>query len=181
MNKKIFCKISFVLTIVLIILGGGLWFQQYKKQSQPPISIIIASDMHYLSPDYRGEYFKEPNAMFDGKLIHYSNEYMDAFLEEVTKKQPQALILSGDIIDGSSAAEADPKSFEQFIGKTHNGVLIGDVNNDGLIDAADVQALRKYNANIDTDINTAAADTNLDGIIDDKDFNLLKLYVAGLN
>lgn len=74
--------------------------------------MIIASDIHYLSPAYRGEHFKEPSAIFDGKLTHYSPEYFDAFLAEVTEKQPQVLILSGDItLNGSM------KSHEEVVKK----------------------------------------------------------------
>lgn len=102
MRKKLYLSIIIILGVVILFLGGTYLFHQYKKQNQPPISIIIASDIHYLSPEYRGEYFKEPAAMFDGKVIHYSPEYFDAFLAEVSQKQPEVLILSGDItLNGS--------------------------------------------------------------------------------
>lgn len=102
MKKKIYPSIILLLGVFILSFGGISLFHQYKKHSQPPISITIASDIHYLSPEYRGTYFKEPSAMFDGKLIHYSAEYFDAFLAEVTQKQPNILILSGDItLNGS--------------------------------------------------------------------------------
>lgn len=102
MRKKIYLSLISLIGIIILFLSGTHLIHQYKKQSQPPVSIIIASDIHYLSPEYRGEYFKEPAAMFDGKVIHYSPEYFDAFLAEVTQKQPKLLILSGDItLNGS--------------------------------------------------------------------------------
>jgi len=102
MNKKFFLKFFLLFIAILSIIGGRVIYKIYQKNTQPPVSIIIASDMHYLSPIYRGDYFKEPNAMFDGKLIHYSSEYFDAFLAEVIEKHPQTLILSGDItLNGS--------------------------------------------------------------------------------
>lgn len=112
MKKKIFLYIVLVFGAILITLGGKYFIRYMEKQNQAPVSIIIASDMHYLSPSYRGEYFKEPKAMFDGKLTHYSNEYFDAFLAEVIDKQPQVLILSGDLTLNGSL-----KSHEEMVEK----------------------------------------------------------------
>ena len=97
MKKKFLFYCTLGLLSILAITGGSLIYRNILKQTQPPVSIIIASDIHYLSPDYRGEYFKAPSAMFDGKLVHYSSVYFDAFLSEVIEKQPEVLILSGDI------------------------------------------------------------------------------------
>lgn len=111
MKKKTLCYIILGFIATLIALGG----HYFTQRTQEPISMIIASDTHYLSPDYRGEYFKEPSAIFDGKVIHYSPEYFDAFLAEVLEKQPQVLILSGDItLNGSK------KSHEEVIEKLEN-------------------------------------------------------------
>lgn len=112
MKKKIYLSIFLLLGAIILSIGGITLFRQYEKHSQPPISITIASDIHYLSPEYRGTYFKEPSAMFDGKLIHYSPEYFDAFLAEVTQKQPNFLILSGDITLNGSV-----KSHEEVVEK----------------------------------------------------------------
>ncbi len=112
MKRKFFLSILIFLGIIILFLSGTYLLQQYRKQTQPPISIIIASDIHYLSPEYRGEYFREPSAIFDGKLTHYSPEYFDAFLAEVTQKQPEVLILSGDITLNGSI-----KSHEEVIEK----------------------------------------------------------------
>ena len=102
MRKKLYLSITIFIGITILYLCGTYLFHQYKKQTQSPVSIIIASDIHYLSPEYRGEYFKEPAPIFDGKVIHYSPEFFEAFLEEVSQKQPEVLILSGDItLNGS--------------------------------------------------------------------------------
>jgi len=102
MKKKILFYCILGVLSVLVTIGGRLLYQNILKRTQDPISIIIASDIHYLSPEYRGDYFKDPSAMFDGKLTHYSSEYFDAFLSEVIRKQPNLLILSGDItLNGS--------------------------------------------------------------------------------
>ena len=112
MKKKIlFIGISLV-CIIFISLGGLHLSRMMQKHSQEPISMIIASDVHYLSPDYRGTYFKEPSAIFDGKVIHYSSEYFDAFLSEVIEKHPKVLIISGDITLNGSV-----KSHEEVVAK----------------------------------------------------------------
>lgn len=111
-KKILFMSLLVILSIIILYLIGAHLLHQYKKQSQPPISVIIASDMHYLSPSYRGEYFKEPSEIFDGKLIHYSSEYFEAFLSEVTQKNPEILILSGDITLNGSI-----KSHEEVVDK----------------------------------------------------------------
>lgn len=112
MKKKILLIGLLTLLIALVSFGGHYLYRNIQKQSQSPVSMIIASDTHYLSPEYRGEYFKEPSAIFDGKLTHYSPEYFEAFLAEVMEKQPQVLILSGDItLNGSM------KSHEEVIEK----------------------------------------------------------------
>ena len=112
MKKKIYLSLFLLLGATILSICGITFFRQYRKHSQSPVSITIASDIHYLSPEYRGTYFKEPSAMFDGKLIHYSTEYFDAFLAEITQKQPNILILSGDITLNGSL-----KSHEEVIEK----------------------------------------------------------------
>ncbi len=112
MKKRISLFILLTLIGAGILFGGSLLYRNHQKYSQESVSMIIASDIHYLSPEYRGTYFKEPQAMFDGKLTHYSPEYFDAFLSEVIHKHPQVLILSGDITLNGSV-----KSHEEVIAK----------------------------------------------------------------
>ncbi len=112
MKKKIITIGLLTLFVAVTMLAGIHLYRTIQKQSQTPISMIIASDIHYLSPDYRGDYFKEPSAIFDGKLTHYSPEYFDAFLAEVIEKHPQVLILSGDITLNGSV-----KSHEEVVAK----------------------------------------------------------------
>lgn len=129
-KKTLFISVGFVLGIILL-LGGSKLYKTFMKQTQSPISIIVASDMHYLSPDYRGEYFKEPNAMFDGKVIHYSSEYFDAFLAEVIEKHPQALILSGDItLNGSQKSHQEVTSKLKKVQEAGIDVLVIPGNHD---------------------------------------------------
>ena len=117
MIKKIFSKKHFIVPLcVLILLAltlcGLKTYHHIQKTSQEPITMMIATDLHLLAKDYTGDYFKEPSANFDGKLTHYSNEYLDAFLAEVLEQKPNLLILSGDL-----TLNGDIKSHEELISR----------------------------------------------------------------
>ena len=56
----------------------------------------------------------------------------------------------------------------------------GDVNDDGLINALDVNLLRRHIVGgYDVTINLFAADVSDDGAVDAKDVNVLRRYIAG--
>ena len=58
--------------------------------------------------------------------------------------------------------------------------LLGDVNDDGVVDTKDVVRLRKYFADPEsTTINFANADVNCDGEVDTKDMVRMRKYFAG--
>lgn len=138
MKKKIFSILFIVLLLVLTGFGGLMLYRTIKKQSQPPVSMIIASDIHYLSPEYRGEYFKEPASYFDGKLTHYSPEYFDAFLSEVMEKKPEVLLLSGDItLNGSRKSHEEVTAKLKEIQNLGTQVLVIPGNHDVLSAAGD--------------------------------------------
>ncbi len=104
MFKKIFA----VFTAVCIFI---LCFSECAKpEKENPVSIIFATDMHYLSPELTdgGEFFKNAVAQGDGKVIEYSNEINDAFFAEVTEKKPDLLILGGDLtLNGAVQSHKD--------------------------------------------------------------------------
>ena len=153
MKTKFLWISIFVCMSVLTIFGGKYILRTLQKQSQSPISIIIASDIHYLSPEYRGEYFKNPSAMFDGKLIHYSSEYFDTFLSEVIEKHPQILILSGDItLNGSIKSHEEVTSKLKAVQDAGIDVLVIPGNHDLHTTAGDYSA--------DEPIVTASADAD---------------------
>ncbi len=58
--------------------------------------------------------------------------------------------------------------------------LLADVNNDMLIDSADVVKLARYLVYMETEINTYGADVNKDGEIDGRDLIKLSRYMVGL-
>ena len=72
--------------------------KEEEKPYQPPV-IVIASDVHYFSPeltDY-GEAFGKLEKLDDGKVVRYIPQIMDAFTDQMEKKKPAAVILSGDL------------------------------------------------------------------------------------
>lgn len=58
--------------------------------------------------------------------------------------------------------------------------LIADVNNDLLIDSADVVMLARYLVGLETEINTYGADVNEDGVINGRDLVKLARYMVGM-
>lgn len=54
---------------------------------------------------------------------------------------------------------------------------IGDINNDGKVNAIDFAYLRRYLLGFDKEIDTVAADLNLDGKVNSIDFSILRSYI----
>ncbi len=81
-----------------------------KTDPQPPVTICVANDLHYLSPTLLGEsrVFHTPSSYFDGKTVPYSPAITDALLAEVIDRQPRALILAGDLtLNGARASHRE--------------------------------------------------------------------------
>lgn len=81
---------------------NGSGQKEGEEPEEPPYEppyFIIASDFHYQSPlmtDF-GEAFQNFVRNDDGKVVEYVDSITDAFLAETAGKQPDALILSGDL------------------------------------------------------------------------------------
>lgn len=104
MLKKILAVFTAVCIMILCFMGCS------KPEKDDPISIIFATDMHYLSPELTdgGEFFKNAVAQGDGKVVEYSSEINDAFFAEVIQKQPDLLILGGDLtLNGALQSHKD--------------------------------------------------------------------------
>lgn len=100
-TKSLVTRIVIVMVIGILFTGCGSYKEKKEEKvtSEEPLSIIVGTDLHYLSSsmtDY-GEFFMKAMAAGDGKFTAYCEEITDAFLEEVKKAKPNALILSGDI------------------------------------------------------------------------------------
>ncbi len=96
----------------LIVLYFSLFFliscgkDNIELQTDPlitdnrDIKIMIASDLHYLSKELyslENETFVNLINSADGKMTIYSEEIIDAFIENVKMQKPDVLILSGDL------------------------------------------------------------------------------------
>lgn len=75
-----------------------LELEEDKEKELNP-EIIIASDIHYLAKELTdfGAGFEDKVNHGDGKVTTYVWEITDAFLDEVIKRRPQVLIISGDL------------------------------------------------------------------------------------
>lgn len=98
-----------------------------------PVSIIFATDTHYLSPELTdgGQYFKDSIAKGDGKVIEYSEEINEAFFSEVIEKQSDLLVLGGDLtLNGALQSHMDFLEKLQKVQDAGIGVLVIPGNHD---------------------------------------------------
>ena len=67
--------------------------------SEETLNIMVATDLHYLSKSINdsGEAFNNVMSKGDGKVMTYIEEIVDAFVLEVIKRRPDALLLLGDL------------------------------------------------------------------------------------
>lgn len=67
--------------------------------AEEEVVIVHATDMHYLSPTLTdgGDHFMAAIASADGKVTHYTPEIMQAFVDEMLRMKPDAVVLSGDL------------------------------------------------------------------------------------
>ncbi len=62
-------------------------------------TLVIATDLHYLAPELRdrGEAFELLMQFSDGRRTEYSDEIFQAFLNEMLRLRPDALLVTGDL------------------------------------------------------------------------------------
>lgn len=108
MFKKVLAVFTAVCIMAMCFAGCS------KPEKNNPVSIIFATDIHYLSPELTdgGEFFENAIAQGDGKVIQYSPQVTDAFFSEVIEQKPNVLVLAGDLTLNGAA-----KSHEDFIEK----------------------------------------------------------------
>lgn len=102
-------------TAILILLSGCAGITDREPPlldgSSRPLTLVIASDPHYLSPqmtDY-GEGFMNLIERSDSKVTHYTPEIVQAFVAQVLRDPPDAVILSGDL-----TLNGDEESLREF-------------------------------------------------------------------
>ena len=91
-----------VAALLLVLVVAGVLRYQNR-----PTKILVATDIHYLSPSLNdhGACFEKTILNGDGKALAYIDELTDAFVEQVIREKPAALILSGDLtLNGKSRA-----------------------------------------------------------------------------
>lgn len=101
------------------------------KESE--IKLMWATDIHYLSPSllHKDSSLHDALESGDGKMSHYSKEITEAFVSEVIKKQPDFVILSGDLtFNGEKASHKDMVHLLEPIKEAGIPVLILPGNHD---------------------------------------------------
>lgn len=85
-------RIGVLLIAVVFLLCGC-------AKEEKPLTLMVATDIHYLSPELHdgGELITKVVENGDNKMVFEMPEVIDAFIEEVLKVKPSALILSGDL------------------------------------------------------------------------------------
>jgi len=95
-----------ILCIVLalsFLLPPGAWADDAP-------TVIIATDPHFISPALTddGPFFMRMIENGDGKVVHYTDELTDAFVQQVIDRKPDCLILSGDLtFNGAKKSHED--------------------------------------------------------------------------
>lgn len=94
-----------VAALLLVLAVAGVLGYQNR-----PTKILVATDIHYLSPalNDHGACFEKTILNGDGKALAYIDELTDAFVEQVIREKPAALILSGDLtLNGEKQSHLD--------------------------------------------------------------------------
>lgn len=103
--KKIFAAALAALLAAAALSGCG-------RQVPPaaPVTLAVASDLHYVGEAIEdgGELFTRVVEEGDGRQLNYIRPITDAFLAEVVKDKPDALILTGDLsFNGEKASHEE--------------------------------------------------------------------------
>lgn len=96
-KKNIFALILIVITFTLI--GCSSTKVTPKIKAGKDITFFVASDTHYLAKSLTdgGQAFQEFVNSGDGKELNYIQEIMSSFANDIKKKKPDVLIISGDL------------------------------------------------------------------------------------
>lgn len=81
-----------------------------KERYDWSTQIVVGTDLHYLARSLTdgGSRFQQMVEHGDGKVMTYIEPVTDAFLAEIVKKQPDVLILSGDLtLDGEKESHEE--------------------------------------------------------------------------
>lgn len=98
--------------------GGAEELPEEKPDQRPDGAkqLILGTDIHYLARSLTdgGSRFQHMVEHGDGKVVTYIEPITDAFLDEVIRRKPDVLILSGDL-----TLEGEKKSHEELAKKLY--------------------------------------------------------------
>lgn len=91
-----------IIAIIIIISYRLIVYRSIEVtqiESGKDITFFVASDIHYLAESLtdNGEAFQKFINSGDGKQLDYIQEIMNAFKNDIKKKNPEVLIISGDL------------------------------------------------------------------------------------
>ncbi|MBQ6850678.1 MAG: metallophosphoesterase [Oscillospiraceae bacterium] len=123
-------RIAAILMIGLMLLMVSCSEKTLKKDE---ITVFHATDMHYLSQQLtvNSSAFVEMIRNGDGKMIHYIEPIMNAFVDDVISKSPDYVIISGDItFNGERLSHIDFAEKLKIIEKNGTQVVVIPGNHD---------------------------------------------------
>lgn len=96
-NKRFLVVFFILLTLSLAgcMPSAGI----IKIKSGRDVTFFVSTDIHYLAENLTddGEAFQKFISDGDGRQLNYISELMDAFVNDIRKKKPEVLIVSGDL------------------------------------------------------------------------------------
>ncbi|WP_099466507.1 metallophosphoesterase [Konateibacter massiliensis] len=99
-NRK--CLMIVCFSFMLLLAGCNQKNEVSREQtivSGENLDIFVTTDVHYLAESLNdnGAAFQKYISSGDGRLLHYTEEIVDAFLDETEEENPDILIISGDL------------------------------------------------------------------------------------
>jgi 3',5'-cyclic AMP phosphodiesterase CpdA len=123
-----------MLTVLIIICAISLNFPKNPlPQKGGNQTIYLTSDIHYISEriNDHGTAFDKFISSGDGKQLDYITSIMDTFVDEISQKNPNILIISGDLTsNGEKASHEDLAKYLQNIEKLGTQVYVIPGNHD---------------------------------------------------
>lgn len=135
-------RLWLMMGMVLIVLVGYRFQNDATASNSKPktqiksgsdLTIYVATDLHYLSDQLTdgGEAYEAFIRSGDGKQLHYMDEIMNAFSDEIQQQKPNVLIISGDLTNhGEKNSHEDLAIWLEGIEKSGTSVLVIPGNHD---------------------------------------------------
>lgn len=134
--KKI-CLILIIIFTILILPGcknsKKRVYQAFEPLEKEELDLVVSSDMHFISRKMIGaeSVLTKPYFTGDGRIIAYNEYLIDAFIEQLLERKPDALIITGDLTyDGSKTNHEELASKLNVLVKAGIRVLVSPGNHD---------------------------------------------------